>query len=156
MPQVFMWDSAGTVEFSDTVCSQNAAEVKGGCVFTDGRGIVNPGTTMEGNSAKSGGCICECYISACHRGGFLQVSNEVAHDKQYERYHGDPCLRLVQEKHSLSLGQGTSGEMVGKAQSWSGLAYYFLFRLLWGTRKRCHNLGQFGPRNSLELCGFLE
>lgn len=62
-PQVFIWDTEGIVEFHDTVCSHNTAvarvESKGGCIFTDGNGIFNTGTTMEGNVAGKGGCICE-------------------------------------------------------------------------------------------------
>eukprot|EP00752_Nemacystus_decipiens_P008150 g7289.t1 len=54
---VFMWDSEGAVEFNDTVCNHNTAEHKGGCIFTDGRGVFNPGVTMEGNVAEKGACI---------------------------------------------------------------------------------------------------
>lgn len=37
-----MWDSAGAVEFNDTVCSHNAAEAKGGCILRTGGAFSTP------------------------------------------------------------------------------------------------------------------
>lgn len=58
--QVFGRNESGTIEFNDVVCTNNEAGEHGGCFYNVGTGIVTDETTMEGNVADQGGCICEC------------------------------------------------------------------------------------------------
>ncbi|CAM9909015.1 unnamed protein product [Ectocarpus sp. 4 AP-2014] len=55
---VFGWDPTGTVVFNDVVCSDNTVGGLGGCYYAAGKGIVNDGAVMRGNSAlDDGGCV---------------------------------------------------------------------------------------------------
>lgn len=62
---MFGWDVRRTVELNDVVCSQNSAEENGGCFYGAGKGVVNDGTSMLGNLAGQGGCVCESFRVFC-------------------------------------------------------------------------------------------
>jgi len=57
--KVYGGDPEGIIEFNEVVCSYNSAAQGGGCFYGRGKGITSTGTTMQGNTADYGGCICE-------------------------------------------------------------------------------------------------
>ena len=57
--QVLGWDANGAIVFNDVVCTENSAELEGGCFYGVGAGIINHGTVMIDNAGDSGGAICE-------------------------------------------------------------------------------------------------
>ncbi|CAM9190499.1 unnamed protein product [Ectocarpus sp. 8 AP-2014] len=85
---VLGWDSTGTVEFNDVVCSNNTAGGNGGCFYGSGKGILNAGTLMRSNEGIYGASVfafAGSYISveggnftanrAVGSGGFLYATD---------------------------------------------------------------------------------
>lgn len=86
---MFGWDVGRTVELNDVVCSQNSAEENGGCFYGAGRGVVNDGTSMLGNLADQGGCVCESlHVCMCESLGV--IFGEIA-CSEYQMKHRVYC-----------------------------------------------------------------
>lgn len=56
---MFGWDEAGSIEFNEVLCTRGVSAANGGCLFVSGVGVVNDGTVMRDNVAKTAGCICK-------------------------------------------------------------------------------------------------
>lgn len=64
--QIHAWDSEGYIVLEALECLHNTAEDRGGCIFTDGITHLWEGVTMVNNTARDGGCICECSAYRSH------------------------------------------------------------------------------------------